>query len=621
MRQADRDLVDWGEGPRVERPAAELLHGSVGCVADKGGWVRPQRFTAAQIRALGSCRAWHPGLFRSLAACTAGVSVEFETDSTRVAVEVRLDPSPKGTVSALADVEHHAQAPAAPFDGVSVDVDDEHLPLTAPDERGLVEVRLDRPHGSGPRPRPRAGNRHRVRVWLPCLTSCSVRRVIGNGTVIEPVAARGTLLVLGDSIAQGYVCCDPATSWPALVAARLGLDVLNQGVGGQVFQPGSLANLADVVSPDAVVVEFGANYRFEPCQEGAVSRDVRAYLGEVREAWPDAPIWALTPMPHLEDAYPTHPRSCATAVPAIIRSAAAAQVPGVRVVEGETLLDGDALPRLLADGSDHPGPAGQRMVADRIGFVLAALCEPAEDRSARALDVLSRLPFPVAFPLRECLRRGVGEAVYADAGAVLVAVGDRAHLMWAGDRKVARRAAERLFGPVGCVQVQGKKNVRDLGRALGLPVAKPCHLAVYEGDGPLPVDRALDIRVLTPAYEGAVLARYSHPEYLVEGELADLLAAGAFLGGFVDGRLCGFVGEHPEGALGMLEVFPEHRRQGWGEALSAAKVNRQLEAGYIPWAQVEPGNAASLGLLRKLGFSVHPEEHMWFLVGGGGDAE
>lgn len=605
----------------MERPAAELLRGSVGCVADKGGWVRPQRFTAAQVRALGSCRAWHPGLFRSLAACTAGVVVELETDSTRIAVEVRLDPQPKGTVSALADVARHAHAPAGPLDGVSVDVDDEHLPLTQPDGRDLVEARLDRPRGTGPRPRPRAGNRHRVRVWLPCLTSCAVRRVIGDGTLIEPVAPRGTLLVLGDSIAQGYVCCDPARSWPALVAGRLGLDVLNQGVGGQVFQPGSLADLAEVVSPDAVVVEFGANYRFEPCQEGAVARDVRSYLREVRDAWPEAPLWALTPAPHLEDVYPTHPRSCAQAVPSLIRSAAASLDAPARVVEGETLLDADALPRLLADGSDHPGPEGQLMMADRLGFVLGVLSEPAGRRADRALEVLSHLPRAVAFPLRECLRRGVGEAVFADEGAVLVSVGDRAHLAWAGDRKVARRAAARLLGPVGCLQVQGRKNVRELGRALGLPVAKPCHLAVLERQGPLPVDRSLDIRVLTPAYEGVVLERYSHPEYLREGELADLLAAGAFLGGFVDGRLCGFVGEHPEGALGMLEVFPEHRRRGWGAALASAKTNQQLEAGYVPWAQVEPDNAASLALLRGLGFSVYPEEDMWFLVAGEGSAE
>lgn len=616
MRQADRDLVDWEGGPTVERAAADLLHGAVGLAADKGGWVRPQRFTAGQLRAVGSCRAWHPGLFRSLAACTAGVSIEFETDSARVAVELRPDPQPRGSASALADVESHPLAPAAPYDGVSADVDGAHVPVTAPDDRSVLELRLERPSGSGPRPRPAAGGRRRVRVWLPSLTSCAVRRVVGDGTFIEPVAARGTLLVLGDSIAQGYVCCDPAASWPALLADHLGLDALNQGLGGQVFQPGSLAGLADAVSPEAVVVEFGANYRFEPCQPGAVGRDVRAFLDEVCEAWPDAPVWVVTPLPHLEDRYPTHPRSCAASVPGMIRAAVAAHRPQARVVEGSTLLEVAHLPRLLADGSDHPGPDAQRMVAGRLGFVIDALSVPAEERAARAREVLARLPEPVAFPLVECLRRGVGEAVFADPGAVLVRVGDRAQMLWAGDRKVSRRAVERLLGPVGCLQVQGRRHLRDVCRAAGLSDARPCHLAVFRGEGPLPQDRSLDVRVLTPAYEGAVLEHYSHPEYLAEGELADLLAAGAFLGGFVDGRLCGFVGEHPEGALGMLEVFPDHRGRGWGRALTSAKVNQQLELGFTPWAQVEPGNAASLGLLRGLGFEVHPEDLMWFLVAG-----
>ena len=40
-----------------------------------------------------------------------------------------------------------------------------------------------------------------------------------------------------------------------------------------------------------------------------------------------------------------------------------------------------------------------------------------------------------------------------------------------------------------------------------------------------------------------------------------------FFGAFVDGQLAGFVGEHSEGSMGMLEIFPAYRRRGLGYSL------------------------------------------------------
>ena len=103
--------------------------------AEKNGWVRPQRFTPDQLRALGSVRAWHPGLFRSMSACTSGVTLEFATDASCVSVELRMDQPSKGAQAVLDDVRRHAGASDEPLDGVSVDVDGRHLPLMLPDEK------------------------------------------------------------------------------------------------------------------------------------------------------------------------------------------------------------------------------------------------------------------------------------------------------------------------------------------------------------------------------------------------------------------------------------------------------------------------------------------------------
>lgn len=627
-------------------PAADLLHGALDTIEEDGGWVRPVRFAPAQMRALGSVCAWHPGLYRQLAACTAGICLEFGTDASRIEVEVRMGPLPRGTKAVLADVTRHEAAPEPPFDGLSAEVDGRRLPLALPDGSDVVSWSLDDPD-SAPAPGlvrlPGMGEPHRVRVWLPCLSPCSVRDVRADGSYLEPVAARDQLLVLGDSIAQGYVCCDPGRSWAALLAGRLGLDLVNQGVGGQVFQPGSLAGAPGRVRPAAVVVEFGENYRYEPCSASRVERDVRAYLREVAEAFPSVPTWVLTPLPHAEDVYPTHPRSCASAVDGMIR-AAAARHPQVRVANGGALLEGERLGELLADGSDHPSPAGHELVADRLSFVMDATAGSVEDRRARALAAAEALG-DVAFPVAECLRRGLGNPVVAERGALVVDLSDGSRMLAGTDRRLLRRALACLGRPEGgltCV-CGGRGLAREVTRALG-GHARSCHLALLAPAGgseedalPLALDAldapdgldapavpptpavadalvaARDIRPLAPACADTVRGHCSHAEYLAPGELEAMLAAGRVLGGFEDGQLVGFVGEHAAGSMGMLEIFEGHRRAGWGTALLRAKVAQHRAEGGVAWAEIWPRNRASLALVAAEGFEVRPADQLWFV--------
>lgn len=345
--------------------AADLLRGALWCADDEDGWVLPQRLAPGQLRALGSVRAWHPGLFRQMAACTAGVCVAFSTDGHTARVEVRMGAASRPTRTMLADVGRAGGvAPEAAL--VSVEVDGRPLGTFSPGERDVVTFGLD-DAATLPSPGmarlPGMGEPHEVRVWLPCLLPCAVRDVSVEGaTYLGPASERDVLLVLGDSIAQGFTVGDAALTWPALLAKRLGLDLVNQGIGGQVFQPGSLPAPAAVPRVAAVVVEFADNYRFERCSAAAVRRDARAYLAEVASAWPDTPTAVVTTPPHTETLYPTHPASCAAEVDALISEAAAPHAQ-MRLVDGSRLLPAARLGELLADGSDHPGAEGQRLMA------------------------------------------------------------------------------------------------------------------------------------------------------------------------------------------------------------------------------------------------------------------
>lgn len=595
---------------RVTARGADLLHGALATVPAKDGWVLPQRVSEAQMRALGSVRAWHPGVFKQMAACASGVRLEFETDSASVCVELRAGDVPRGSLSVLRDVAAHTGVEPPRADVVSVDVDDRHLGPFELGEKNMLELDLEEPGAQATLPLPGMGPRRRVRVWLPCLAPCSVRDVTGDGSFIEPVEPRKALLVLGDSIAQGFVATDPARTWPALVADHLGFDLVNQGIGAQVFQPGSLADAPSLVEPAAIVVEFADNYRFEPCSAGNVARDVHAYLDEVSAAWPEVPTWVLTTPPHTDLLYPTHPRSCVGEVDRMIEEEARRHAQ-MRLVRSEVLLDAHLLPQLLADGSDHPGDAGQRMIADRLSFAIDATFEDREARAAAAKELIGDVDS--ALPLSAALDAGGFEATLVDSDGIFVDGPFGIRLICSNDRKFVRRALACL-GPARVTCVCGTRSVaREVARA-ARGTARPCHLAVWDEPGTPSPDPSRDIRPLTPAYADAVRQSYSHPEFLAPGELEVLLAAGRVLGGFERGRLVGFVGEHPQGAMGMLEVLEEARGRGWGRALALAKMRQIRCEAKVPWAEILPESEASLALVTSLGFEVRPAEEMWFVL-------
>ena len=341
-------------------PAYQLLHGYVRLEELGAGWVRPHRLTELQERQISSVAAWHPGTYRQMAQCTAGITVEFSTSAETITLEVDIDvPSPE-TLYVLS----YAHDLSDPWDGISCDCDGQHLDvgLPAPDE---TEVTFEL--GASPEdpqtPRlPGFGTLHHVRIWLPSLIGCAIRNLRADGFV-EPVEARPSLLVLGDSISQGFIAGDPAWSWPAILARKTQRDLVNQALGGQVVQPGSLGGMRNVPTPDAIVVEFGANYRYEPCAHAVVERDIHRYLSEIDTLWHEVPTWVMTPIWHDEDAWPTHPRSCYWDVAQMLACTAEAYEQ-MRLVDGLALMDADAA--LMADGFEHPNRAGAAQIAERL---------------------------------------------------------------------------------------------------------------------------------------------------------------------------------------------------------------------------------------------------------------
>ena len=354
-------------------PAARFLQGALCCEELADGWVHPERFSKSQMRALGSCLAWHPGLYRQMARCTSGVLLSFTTDSQHIALELLVEKPPQGTQAVLRQVPPGIQdslvvgvdKKQTVLVPISIDNEDEtsRLSFGEPDVlRFSVESQEDT---KGMLRLPGFGEVHQVRIWFPCLTGVLIRTLFGDGSFLSPVEAQKGLVVIGDSIAQGFVVGSPTQTWPTQLARKLKLNLCNQSIGGQIFQAEAIEKPNVAWDIELVIVALGSNYRFEKTNRGQVKQDIRRTLHEVAQEYKNSRIIAVTPFPHFETLYPTHPLSCFSDVEDFIFEAARSE--HIEVIRGADLIDEN--PKLFVD-DDHPNVHGATQIASRLADAL-----------------------------------------------------------------------------------------------------------------------------------------------------------------------------------------------------------------------------------------------------------
>ncbi len=218
--------------------------------------------------------------------------------------------------------------------------------------------------------------------------------------------------------------------------------------------------------------------------------------------------------------------------------------------------------------------------------------------------------------LAEALRLGRARCLHAGDDGLLVRVEASGDILVAA--RDGRTAASLISGvvaeeldPEATITLTDARWAADAGLADREPPHETLRyrICVYERTEPIPVMGTLRIEPLGEDDLGTVLAHY---ENLSEQTVRRHLADGWVFGGYdAAGELVGFIGEHDEGAIGMLEVFPEQRRHGYGFELAACAVNRMLAAGRIPYSQVVLTNEASFALHRRLGMTALPTVQCW----------
>ena len=212
--------------------------------------------------------------------------------------------------------------------------------------------------------------------------------------------------------------------------------------------------------------------------------------------------------------------------------------------------------------------------------------------------------------MMETLSRGLGEVLYAEGKNVLIYLPEIGNAMLnAEDEEHLEKMLPLIPKAVSghsIVTVTDRWNER-VSEILGYHGSMLCSQACYTRGEPLPV-RHKDIRQLTVEEVPYVAEHYHLGDEIY---VRERIAAGDVFGIYIEGKLCGFIGCHNDGSMGMLYVEDAYRRQGLAASLEGYLINKQREQGMIPYAHIVNGNEASIQLQERLGLNLSDPVIWW----------
>lgn len=144
---------------------------------------------------------------------------------------------------------------------------------------------------------PLPAGQHRVTVYLPWSAETVVHEVhLSDGATVTPVEKRCKLLCFGDSITQGYISKFASLSYVNQVARALDAEVINQGIGGYVFNEETIDESILDIKPDIITVAYGTNdySRYETAED--YTEETGRYIQKLGRLFPDTPIVGILPI-------------------------------------------------------------------------------------------------------------------------------------------------------------------------------------------------------------------------------------------------------------------------------------------------------------------------------------
>ena len=133
-----------------------------------------------------------------------------------------------------------------------------------------------------------------VEIYFPYTVRVNLKEVnLSDGALVEPTPQQDKMLMFGDSITQGYDSLRNIHHYTAQLGDALGMEIINKGIGGEVFKP-ELARCREPYDPKIVTVAYGTNDWSKRTPE-VFTENCREFYKAVSELYPDAKIFGITP--------------------------------------------------------------------------------------------------------------------------------------------------------------------------------------------------------------------------------------------------------------------------------------------------------------------------------------
>ncbi|QAA33015.1 GNAT family N-acetyltransferase [Clostridium manihotivorum] len=225
----------------------------------------------------------------------------------------------------------------------------------------------------------------------------------------------------------------------------------------------------------------------------------------------------------------------------------------------------------------------------------------------KAIEYLMQNPI-LHIGMIEPIRRGSADILYADFDGVLIKeLKSKAYMISVTSYEKGQELLN-LIPKCSLIAVHQKYMVEYILNKFKLTKRFECFQTVYTGKTKREIKEELEVK---PLEENQIEVILEHYDKLSMDEIKELLRNKSLFGGYKEGNLIGFIGTHLEGSMGLLEIFPQYRRLGYGEVLESYMINLLIDKGLVPFAQIEVNNEKSIGLQKKLGFTISEDRLYW----------
>ena len=202
---------------------------------------------------------------------TSGISLEFDTDSENLSLSVLVD---KG--SSRSFFTHSIFVNGNRIGELSGNIgDNQNVPFN-----GNFQL------GDGMK---------RVKILFPWSVASSVQSLeLDDNSKVIPVEKKCNLLMLGDSITQGYDAMIPENAYAIKIAELFDAEARNKGIAGEQFFAKLTLEKEDF-KPDIITVAYGTN-DWRHGTKTRFERECKGFFYNLRNSYPDTKIYAITPL-------------------------------------------------------------------------------------------------------------------------------------------------------------------------------------------------------------------------------------------------------------------------------------------------------------------------------------